>query len=208
MRGQVRVCANTSAITQFLPDDLAQFMRQHPTIRIELEEHNSSDIVAAVMENRADVGIFADRTPCAGLVTVEYRQDELVIITPPGHPLAQNGPVHYADALEYDFVSLPQVTSLAARLLEESSRLERQFRLRIQVRSFDAMCRMVMAGLGVGVLPRIAAEPHVKSMGLSLVGLQDAWARRSLLIGMRDPAGLTVSARLLISHLCGDRAPF
>jgi len=208
VRGQVRVCANTSAITQFLPDDLAQFMRLHPTIRIELEEHNSSDIVAAVMENRADVGIFADRTPCAGLVTVEYRQDELVIITPPGHPLAQNGPVHYADALEYDFVSLPQVTSLAARLLEESSRLERQFRLRIQVRSFDAMCRMVMAGLGVGVLPRIAAEPHVKSMGLSLVGLQDAWARRSLLIGMRDPAGLTVSARLLITHLCGDRAPF
>jgi len=208
VRGQVRVCANTSAITQFLPDDLSSFMRLHPTIRIELEELNSGEIVAAVMENRADIGVFADRTPCAGLVTVEYRQDELVMITPPGHPLADRGPVRYADTLEYDFVSLPQVTSLAARLLEESSRLDRPFRLRIQVRSFDAMCRMVMAGLGVGILPRIAAEPHVKSMGLSLVALQDGWARRSLLVGMRDPAGLTVSGRLLVSHLCGDRAPF
>ncbi len=208
VRGQVRVCANTSAITQFLPDDLASFMQRHPTIRIELEEQNSRDIVAALVENRADVGIFADRTPAAGLMTVEYRQDELVIITPPNHPLAARGPVRYADTLEFDFVSLPQETSLAARLLEESSRLDRPFRLRIQVRSFDAMCRMVMAGLGVGVLPRIAAEPHVKSMGLSLVSLQDAWARRSLLIGLRDPAGLTVSARLLITHLCGDKAPF
>ncbi|MGO4611188.1 LysR substrate-binding domain-containing protein, partial [Variovorax sp. 2RAF20] len=63
VRGQVRVCANTSAITQFLPDDLAAFMRQHPTIRIELEEQNSGEIVAALVENRADVGIFADRTP-------------------------------------------------------------------------------------------------------------------------------------------------
>lgn len=83
VRGQVRVCANTSAITQFLPDDLASFMQRHPTIRIELEEQNSRDIVAALVENRADVGIFADRTPAAGLMTVEYRQDELVIITPP-----------------------------------------------------------------------------------------------------------------------------
>jgi DNA-binding transcriptional LysR family regulator len=208
VRGQVRMWANTSAITQFLPDDLATFMQLHPTIRIELEEQNSSDIVAAIVENRADVGIFADRTPALSLTTFVYREDELVVVTPHGHPLAERGAVRYADTLEYDFVSLPPATSLAARLLEESSRIDRTFRLRIQVRSFDAMCRMVMARLGVGILPRIAAEPHVKSMHLALVPLEDVWARRSLLIGMRDPNALAVSARLLVTHLCGDAVPF
>lgn len=80
VRGQVRIAANTSSLTQFLPEDLASFMEAHPAVRIDLEEQNSSDIVTAVLENRADIGVFADRTPAAGLATVPYRLDELVLI--------------------------------------------------------------------------------------------------------------------------------
>jgi len=202
-KGQVRIAANTSSITQFLPEDLSGFMASHPDIRIELEEQNSSVIVAAVAENRADVGIFADRTPAAGLVTYPYRDDELVLIAPRAHPLAARRGVPFRDTLAYEYVSLPDATSLASRMLEESSRLDRPLRLRIQVRSFDAICRMVATGMGVGILPRIAAAPHAKSMGLKLVALEDAWARRSLLLGVRSPDALTAPARLLVAHLRG-----
>ncbi len=205
IRGTVRIWANTSAITQYLPDDLASFMIEHPEIRIELEEQNSNVAVAAILENRADIGIFADRTHAAGLVTFPYREDELVLIAPRSHPLAKRRSIPFADALDYDFVSLPEATSLANRLLEESSRIERLLKLRIQVRSFDAVCRMVRAGMGVGVLPRIAVEPHVRSMQLKLIPLEDAWARRTLLLGVRDLNGLPVAARLLVSHLGADR---
>lgn len=201
LRGTVRICANTSAITQYLPDDLASFMVEHPDIRIELEEQNSNVVVAAILENRADVGIFADRTHAAGLVTYAYREDELVLIAPRVHPLAKRRSIAFGDALDWDFVSLPESTSLANRLLEESSRIERPLKLRIQVRSFDAVCRMVRAGMGVGVLPRLAVEPHVRSMQLKMIPLQDAWARRTLLLGVRDPQALPVPARLLVTHL-------
>lgn len=207
-RGQVRIWANTSAITQFLADDLASFLKQHPTIRVEIEEQNSNDIVAALIENRADIGIFADRTPASTLTTLPYHEDELVVVAPAGHPLTAFDAVNYVDTLEYDFVGLSRNTSLAARLVEESSRIERPFPLRIQVRSFDAMCRMVRAGLAVGILPRIAAEPHVQAMQLCIVPLRDAWARRMLQVGVRDPNALTVSSRMLVSHLCGDASPF
>jgi DNA-binding transcriptional LysR family regulator len=200
-RGTVRIWANTSSITQFLPDDLSSFMVAHPAIRVELEEQNSSSIVAAVLENRADIGIFADRTQAQGLVTLPYRDDELVLIVPRGHALARKASVRFVETLDSDFVSLPEATSLANRLLEESSRIEKPLRLRIQVRSFDAVCRMVAAGMGVGILPRLAVEPHVRSMRLKLVPLEDAWAHRSLLLGVRDPDALTVSARLLLGHL-------
>jgi DNA-binding transcriptional LysR family regulator len=207
-RGQVRIWANTSAITQFLADDLAIFLREHPTIRVEVEEHNSNDIVSALIENRADIGIFADRTPSSTLVTLPYREDELVVVAPPGHPLTEFDAVDFADTLAYDFVGLSRNTSLAARLLEESSRIERTIPLRIQVHSFDAICRMVRAGLAVGILPRIAAEPHAQAMQLRIVPLRDAWARRMLQVGVRDAQALTVSSRLLVTHLCGPYSPF
>ncbi len=204
VRGQVRIAANTSSLTQFLPDDLAAFMDEHPAVRIDLEEQNSSDIVTAVQENRADIGVFADRTPAPGLFTVPYRPDELVLIVPQRHPLAGISTVAFADTLAYDYVGLPTATSLAIRLSDESARVGRAMRLRIQVRSFDAMCRMVVATRGVGILPRIAAEPHAHSMPIRLIALSDDWARRWLMLGVRDPDTLTVAARLLLAHLRAD----
>lgn len=203
-KGQVRIAANTSSLTQFLPEDLASFMDEHPAVRIDLEEQNSTDIVTAVLENRADIGVFADRTPAQGLLTVPYRPDELVLIAPQRHPLANSPPIAFAQTLDYEYVSLPPSTSLASRLNEESARLGKTMRLRIQVRSFDAMCRMVVATGGVGVLPRIAAEPHARSMSIRLIPLTDEWAHRWLLLGVRDVDTLTVAARLLLAHLRSD----
>ena len=168
-------------------------MDGHPAVRIDLEEQNSSDIVTAVLENRADIGVFADRTPADGLATFPYRLDELVLIVPQRHPLAGEPQVAFADTLAYDYVGLPPATSLATRLADESGRLGRAIRLRIQVRSFDAICRMVSATRGVGILPRIAAEPHARSMPIKLIPLTDEWARRWLLLGVRDADTLTLS---------------
>jgi DNA-binding transcriptional LysR family regulator len=201
VRGQVRIAANTSSITQFLPEDLAAFMETHPAVRIELEEMNSGDIVNAVQENRADIGIFADRTPARGVHTLPYRDDELVLIVPRRHPLATRSTVWFKDTLEYDYVGLPPTTSLADRLREEAERIGKDIRLRIQVRSFDGICRMVVATGGVGVLPRVAAEPHARSMQLQLIPLHDEWAQRRLLLGVRDREALTLAARLLLTHL-------
>jgi DNA-binding transcriptional LysR family regulator len=53
MVGVVRLWANTSAVTQFLPHDLAAFTLANPGIRIELEEQNSREIVVAVLDGRA-----------------------------------------------------------------------------------------------------------------------------------------------------------
>jgi DNA-binding transcriptional LysR family regulator len=206
IRGQVRIWANTSAITQFLPDDLSKFMRTHPGIRIDLEERTSGDIVAAVRENRADLGIFADRTPAEGIAVFEYCRDQLVLIMPKDHPLATHRSLSLSDALDYDFVSLSQSTSLAERLHAESSRLQKPLKLRIQVRSFDGVCKMVMAGLGIAILPRLAVQPHARSMGLKCVRLEDEWAERSLLLGLRDTLALAAPVRLLAASLSSAAA--
>jgi DNA-binding transcriptional LysR family regulator len=203
--GIVRLWAITSAVTQFLPGDLAAFVAQHPGIRIELHEGDSRDVVLALLDGRADVGLFAERTPAPGLQAEHYRSDRLVLVVPAGHPLAARGHMPFADATEYDFVSLSQGTSLAQRLALETQQQGKSLRLRIHVRSFDAMCQMVAAGLGIAVLPDAAVQPHLRSMGLARIELDDAWVDRELLLAVRDLAALTRPARLLREHLLAGR---
>jgi len=203
--GVVRLWANTSAVTQFLPHDLAAFVKANPGIRIELEEQSSSEIVLAVLDGRADMGIFADRTPALGLHLVDYREDRLVLVVPRGHALARRRSVRFEDAIDYDFVSLSTGTSLAKRLQTESEALGRRLKLRIQVRSFDAMCQMVAAGMGIAVLPRDAVQPLVRAMALRQIALDDDWAQRRLLIGLRDAKAGTRHGGLQIDHLCKAR---
>lgn len=199
--GVARLWANTSAITQFLPADIAAFMRATPAIRIELEELNSSEIVLGVIEGRADIGIFADRTPALGLQLMPYREDRLVLVVPAAHALAPRPAIWFEEAVAYDFVSLSHGTSLAQRLQAETEAIGQRLKLRIQVRSFDAMCQMVAAGLGVAVLPADAVRDLVRSLNLQQIPLQDSWARRQLLIGVRDRETLPHHAYMLVEHL-------
>ena len=199
--GVVRLGANTSAVTQFLPADLARFVAAHPGIRIQLDEQNSRETVLALLDGRADIGIFAERTPALGLQTMRYRVDRLVLVVPRAHPLAAHERLAFADAAEHDFVSLSQGTSLAQRLALEAQNLGRRLRVRIHVRSFDAVCLMVAAGLGVGVLPDAAARPHLRSMGLARIPLTDPWVERELLLGVRDLGVLARPVRALLDHL-------
>ncbi|WP_296651032.1 LysR substrate-binding domain-containing protein [Paraburkholderia sp.] len=202
--GVVRLWANTSAVTQFLPKDIAAFNAARPEIRIELEEQNSEQVALAVVDGAADFGIMADQMPTFGLQTLPYRRDRLVLVVPTGHPLTQRDSVSFVDALEFDFVSLSRTTSLARRLHAATAFTGSQLKLRIQVRSFDAMCLMVAAGLGIAVLPDAAVRPHLRSMGLRKISLTEDWAVRELLICARDLSALPKPARLLVRHLTGD----
>ena len=200
--GVIRLWANTSAVIQFLPADIAAFVAENPGIRLELEEGDSSEIVLAVLDGRADFGIFADRTPTLGLHVMNYRRDSLVLVVPQGHPLARRRSVAFADVIDCDIVSLSKSTSLAKRLQSEADALGRRLKLRINVRSFDAMCQMVAVGMGVAVLPRDAVQPLLRAMNLRQIALSDDWADRQLLIGLRDVNAVPRAARLLIDHLC------
>ena len=202
--GVVRLWANTSAVTQFLPSDLAAFTRLQPGIRIELNEAESQDVVLAILDGRADLGILADRTPALGLQTRRYRSDRLVLVVPPGHALARRKKVAFAEAVDYDFVSLTQSTSLAQRLALESGQTGKPLRIRIHVRSFDAMCQMVAAGLGIAVLPVTAVQPLIQALGLRKIELSDDWVHRELLLAARDLGALARPARSLFDHLATE----
>ena len=200
-RGQVRVYANISAITQFLPSEIAAFLARYPEVDVHLQERVSPVIVKAVLENEADVGVCLLNAPAPGLEVFPYHEDELVLIAPRRHALAKQRRVAFAQTLGYDFVGLHTGSSINAQLSRAALAAERSLRLRIQVTSYDALARMVEAGLGIGVMPRGVAQPLAKSLGIAVVALKDEWTRRQLVLCVRSYAALPVAARLLVDSL-------
>lgn len=203
VRGHVRVWANTSAVVQFLPNDLAAFLEREPLIRISLEEKLSYEVVEAVMRGVADIGVFADNVHAPGIQKFAYRKDVLVVLVPADHPLADRAEVQFADTLDFDFVGLNQGSSLLNRMTEAAAALERILKLRIQVTSFDGICRMIEAGHGIGLLPAGAVREEILVAGLRAVRLADPWAVRSLWLGVRDLHALQPEANKLLQHLSG-----
>jgi DNA-binding transcriptional LysR family regulator len=201
VRGHVRIWANTSAIIQFLPSDLASFVSEQPLIRITMEEKLSDHVVEALIAGEADLGIFADNVPSQNLEKFRYRRDRLVVLVPPDHPLAALDEVSFAQALDYDFVGLNQGSSLLQRLVDAAVALDKAIRLRIQVSSFDGICRMIEAGLGIGVLPDGAVRAENLGAGLRAIRLTDAWAARTLWLGVKSEAALLPEGAKLLAHL-------
>jgi DNA-binding transcriptional LysR family regulator len=203
VRGHVRIHASISAIVQFLPEDLGTFAKEHPQVKIDLEEHLSTEVVRAVQEGGADLGICNTGLLGTGheLQTLPYREDELVLIVPRGHALARRKRVAFADTLEFDHVGLHSNSSIYLAMREAAAQAGRTIKLRIHVTGLDAMCRMIHNGLGVGVMPRRAFELMHGVGDLDCVALTDAWARRSIGLVARDFSTLPVTARLLVDHL-------
>lgn len=201
VRGYVRMMANLSAIVEFLPEDLRAFIAQHEQIKIDLEERPSGGIVEGVADSLVDLGICSGDADTRGFETTHYRHDRLVLVTPGDHPLVGRDSVTFADTLDYDHIGLHSASSINMRTHLAARQAGRALRLRIHVPGFDAVCRMVQAGMGVGVLPWHVFEAMGRQLGLATVSLDEDWAARSLIIVVRDSAALSPVSRLLFDHL-------
>jgi len=201
VKGHVRIHAITSALSQFLPDDIARFLALYPQIRFDIEERVGSAVVRAVADGRADLGIIAIQTPAQGLETVAYRNDELTVAVPAGHALAERSSVRFSEVLEHEFVGPHLESSMHTLLTAQAEQLGLSLKLRIRISSFDSMCRMVSAGLGVAILPRSVIKQYLRSHKLKAVTLDEPWAQRSLLLAFRKYEAASPTLRTLIDNL-------
>ncbi|MCG6542276.1 LysR family transcriptional regulator [Pseudomonas sp. KSR10] len=201
VKGHVRIHANTSAVIEFLPEDLSAFARLHPEVKIDLEERVSNDTLRALREGLTDIGVFAGHMAAEDLQVFGYREDTLVLVTPREHPLATLKSIALRDAAGFDFIGLQQDASLHVLLHQSAQQMGMPLRLRIQVRSFEAICRMIHTGMGIGVLPEQVVRNYLPALDVAIIPLTDPWARRELKIGVRNLESLSVTARQLLEHL-------
>lgn len=207
LTGHVRLLSNTAALSEFLPEALATFLAAHPRIDVDLEERVSYEIVEAVAEGLADIGIVADAVDLGELETFPFRLDRLVLVVPRPHRFARRRQIAFREAADQAFVGLSAGSALQDYLGEHAARIGRPLKLRVRLRSFDAVCRMVAQGVGIAIVSESAARRCARSMPVRTVRLTDAWALRHLTICVRRFAELPAHAKQLVEHLTKEAAP-
>jgi DNA-binding transcriptional LysR family regulator len=201
VRGHVRMLANLSAIVQFLPEDLQAFFGTHQLLRVDLQERPSGQVVRGIEEGAAEIGICSGEADTRALEAIHYRQDRLVVVVRADHPLASRESLWFADTLDFDHIGLHAASSIYLRSQYAVNEAGKSMRLRINVPGFDAVCRMVQADMGIGLIPDRAFAVIGAGMGLRAIPLCDDWARRELKIVVRDAAQLSGTGRLVLDHL-------
>jgi len=201
LKGKVRIFANTTAITEILPAALASFLASHPHVDIDLEERLSPDIARAVAEGAVDIGILAGNIRTDELEVIPYQKDSLVLAVSRDHPLASREVIDFAEAAGLSFVSLHQGSAIQGFMANVAAEMGVSLDIRIKVSGFEALCRMVEAEAGVGILPGSVANRLKASHAISVVRLSNPWAVRELKICVRRLDDLPSFARELVDHL-------
>ena len=201
LTGQVRLLSNTNALTEFLPETLSSFLNAHPHVSVDLEERLSDEIVGLIAEGVGDIGIVAGTVDARRLTTYPFRSDRFVLVIARDHPLARRSKIGFEEVLDHDFVGLDRASALQRFLADKASRVGRPLKLRVQLRSFDAVCRLVECNVGVGIVPASTVRRAAASMAIKAVDLTDAWAIRELTICVRNFDDLPPYAQQLVVHM-------
>jgi DNA-binding transcriptional LysR family regulator len=207
LKGHVRLLCNTSAMTEHLPPALAAFLARHPRVAVDIEEQPSGGIVEALRAGRCDIGIVSDAVATSGLQCRPFRRDDLVAVLPRGHALARRRRVTLTELAAFEFIGLAAGSALQQHVDAHARALGLTLQVRVRVGGFEALCRMVEEGIGVGIVPQAAADRCAASMRFHRAALAEAWATRHLLACVRPDETLPLHTRRMLAHLLASPMP-
>lgn len=203
--GHFRIFANTTAVNEVLPGVLAAFMGERPQVTVDVQERNTREVVRGILDGAADIGVVAGPVATAGLEAQAFSTDRLVLVVPGAHALAWRPTLAFEECIQYPHVGLRDST-LHDFLIETVSAMNRRLELRILMGSFESMCRMIEAGVGVGVLPGSAARRLARGTTLKVIDLSDPWAVRERRVVYRELAALPACGRAFVEALVASGA--
>lgn len=200
-QGIVRVCGSPSAVSQFLMDDLLAFIQSNPNIQLHADECTSDTVLQSVRDNAVDIGVYTNAHASEGFCTAPYRTDRLVLICPPGHPLSERNSWRFEQTLEHDFIGWYSGSAINKQLNTAALMSQSLWRVRMRVSSFDALCKMVSNGVGIGILPEEVAHQRSKVFDLKICQIEDEWSLRHFKLAYRDKGAMSAPAKLLLNFL-------
>ncbi len=182
-RGEIVVSANEGTCLHILPEVFAEFKRQYPSVGVGVKRLEHNKILEAIIDNSCDFGVVSMPVPDKRLTVVPIHRDELIVITPPHHPLAGKKKATVAEVVEYPLL-LPKVgrTRDALETLFHERRLKPIVSMELD--SSELLKRFVAADVGVGIHPALSRCRRPAGQG---AGRADAGGRQ---YSTRTGAGL------------------
>ena len=200
-KGRIRIHATASFVNEFMPEVLSDYLVHYPEVSIDLQEHLNVDIVRNLLAGKADIGIVSGPVVEQGLTSIRLFDDPLVLATSVKHDCAGRDSIRFDEVIDEPHVGLYEGSTLATFMQDNAARLGKRLNLRVSVASYDVMCRMIEAGLGIGVMPASTARRHNRASKIRLIALEDAWAKRTRDLLLRDARSMPSFAMALVNEI-------
>ena len=182
----ISLWCNSSAQSEYLPLLLPKYLVNNPNIQIDLKEAESNDIIAALSNGTAKLGLISSFFPAPQLQTLEFADDPLVLICPEQHELNIGSALKLTDCLNYPFVGLMQYHSLQQSIETQARLLNCKMQYRLRLPNFAAIAQVVANGVGIAILPKRAAQHLAKLYAFKQIKLNGDWANRKLLLAAKN----------------------
>lgn len=190
LRGHISLLCNSSAQSEFLPALIGPYLLSNPNISISVNEMRSDDIVVAVKNRMANIGIVADPTQLNGLASRPFRDDELVVFAPATGRWHDTESTTFEEIVTAEFIGLSEGSALQEHIEDHAKKLGHRLNYRVRMTTFDAVIQIVSSGVGIAIIPRHAAERDGHHHHGKIIRLSEHWAERKLIICARDFADL------------------
>jgi DNA-binding transcriptional LysR family regulator len=187
-RGEVAIAANEATCIYVLPKVFSEYRQLFPAVQLQVLRSYGARVVEAVMENAADFGLTQLPVEEKRLQVVNIYHDEIRLIVPARHPLADKKSILPQDLVGH-FLILPKQGKTRTRLNEWLEPVEDDLRISMELDSTEMMKRFVMAGLGATFLAVSNCGEEMAAGKLRAISLApERMIRRLGLIYRRDKA--------------------
>ena len=199
--GVIRLATVYSVGLHELPPHIKHFIKEHPQVKINIEYSRTDKVYEACLNNLIDFGIIALPLKKPNLEIIPFRQDKLVLVCNPDHPLARRRRVSLRSLTGQDFIAFERDIPTRKTI----DRILKQHQVKVNyVMEFDnieTIKRSVEVGIGISILPETAVTNEVLSGMLVALNFTEGTFTRPLGIIHRKGKVFSVAVREFINLL-------
>ncbi len=199
MGGSLNIGASMTVAENMLPALLGQFKKKHPDLNVRLKVGNSESIVSMVEHNVIDLAIVEGSINNKNLMVEACRDDELVVIMPPDHPLAKNQTLTLDQLMPYQFICREEGSgtreAIFSYLVEQG--YPDGWTVCMELGSPEAIKGAVEAGMGLSVMSKSGITKEIKLEMLTSVPLDPPLLRGFSFVRQRHKFRLPAMEALL-----------
>ncbi len=194
-RGRLTIGANESTSLYLLPRLLMEYRKRHPQIKIEVYRNVSERIPSEVLERNLDFGFLSYDPMHPALQSLEVNRDELVLVVPPKHHLANRKQMTVKELGEEQFVAHNVKTPSRDRIFELFAQHRTPLNICIELATLETIKEFVQLNAGIAILPRIAVQDEIKSGKLIEIPVKGMKIEKTLRIVYRREQSLSHAAK-------------
>lgn len=206
-KGEIIVGANEGTCLHVLPEVFAHFKKQYPDVNVSVARSERTKIIEQVLENIVDFGIVSAPVEDPRLKVVSIHRDELVLITPPKHPLNRSNIAATLEEISAYPLLLPKVGRTRDAIESAFDQQSLKTNISMELESSEVLKRFVAADVGIGFIARSNVNGDVKAKTLAAIPLDGVAIRRDLALIYRKDKALSRSAQAFIAIAVKIKTP-